>query len=217
MPPKTTRKAVTFPDWAAEEALWAEGAERVAGVDEAGRGPLAGPVVAAAVVLPRGWQAPQGLNDSKKMKEPARYTAFDVIRQTALGWRIAVVSAAEVDSRNILQATLWAMQQSVMALGQQGMLPDAVLVDGDKCPTLPMPTQALIGGDGKSLSIAAASVLAKVARDRLMLAYHRRYPQYGWDKHKGYGTKAHREAILAHGPSPLHRRTFLRKLLGETP
>jgi len=187
---------------------WGRGISRLAGVDEAGRGPLAGPVVAAAVILPMGWESPVPLDDSKKMTHQARERAFPVIRQQALAWAAAVAGPQEIDRVNILQASLGAMGVAVKRLRHP---PDYVLVDGNKKPLgLPgdMPWEAVVGGDGLSQSIAAASVLAKVIRDRIMEAYDRRYPQWGFARHKGYPTAEHRRAVQRHGPSPIHRKSF---------
>lgn len=192
-------------DFSLETALWAEGFRRVAGVDEAGRGPLAGPLVAAAVILPRTWPADIALDDSKRMTPAARETAFGEIRRRAAAYRIACVSHETIDRINILRATLAGMALAVSGLK---IAPDCVLVDGNQAPDVAMPCRTVVGGDGKSLSIAAASVLAKVVRDRLMEVYDRRYRGWGFAEHKGYATKAHREALQRLGASPIHRRTF---------
>ncbi len=185
-----------------------EGAPRVlAGVDEAGRGPLAGPVCAAAVVLP--WEADiPGLDDSKKLTEKKRETLFDVIRQTALDYGIGWASVEEIDELNILNATYLAMNRALRALKA---VPDMTVIDGNRCAGIEVPCVTLVGGDGLSANVAAASVLAKVSRDRYMKELAARYPGYGFEKHKGYGTKDHYAAIRALGPSPVHRTTFLRK------
>lgn len=177
------------------------------GVDEAGRGPLAGPVYAAAVILP---ETPiiEGLNDSKKLTEKKREALFPVICDTAVAWAVATASVEEIDRLNILQATFLAMQRAVEALQTQ---PAFALIDGNRAPRgLHMPCQTVVKGDALSASIAAASILAKVSRDRYLLELDEQYPQYGFKQHKGYGTKAHYEALTAHGPSPVHRMTFLR-------
>lgn len=184
------------------------------GVDEAGRGPLAGPVFAAAVILP-----PQvtieGLNDSKKLSEARREQLFDRICDTALAYGIAQASVEEIESLNILQATFLAMNRAV---AQLAVTPDMVLVDGNRTPTgMAWPTQTVVKGDARSASVAAASILAKVSRDRLLLELDAQYPQYGFAKHKGYGTKAHYEALSAYGPSPVHRLSFLKKFLEKEP
>lgn len=189
----------------------AAGLSPVCGVDEAGRGPLAGPVFAAAVILPPGLLLP-GVNDSKKLSPKKREALFDLICQNAVSYGIASASEAEIDSVNILNATFLAMQRAVAQLDPQ---PALALVDGNRLPSLPMPAKAIVKGDALSLSIAAASILAKVSRDRLMEELGRQYPQYQFDKHKGYGTKLHIELIRQYGPCPLHRRSFLTKILGE--
>ena len=177
------------------------------GVDEAGRGPLAGPVCAAAVILPDDVELP-GLNDSKKLTDKKRRELYDIIIEQALSWSVALVDEKTIDEINILQATFRAMEQAVAGLT---MTPDLVLVDGNREPPLPMKTECVVGGDGKSASIAAASILAKVTRDRLMEELDETYPQYGFAVHKGYGTKRHYEALRTYGPSPIHRQTFLKK------
>lgn len=193
------------PDFALEAGLWAEGFRRVAGVDEAGRGPLAGPVVVAAVILPPGWRCGVALDDSKRMTPAARELACAEIRRHAAAWRVTVVSHAEIDRINILRATLAGMALAVARLKGGA---DCVLVDGNQAPAVTVPCRTVVGGDGKSLSIAAASVLAKVVRDRLMRVYDRRYPGWDFAVHKGYPTAAHRDALLRLGPSPIHRRSF---------
>jgi ribonuclease HII len=175
----------------------------VCGVDEAGRGPLAGPVVAAAVVL-NPTRIPKGLNDSKQLNEAKREALFDAIMASA-SVGIGVVEAGVIDRINILQATLLAMRQAVMQLVQQ---PHLALVDGNRKPPLACDIETIIKGDGKCSSIAAASIIAKVSRDRMMLAHDAQYPLYGFSTHKGYGTAQHLAAIAAHGPCPLHRRSF---------
>lgn len=178
--------------------------DRVAGVDEAGRGPLAGPVVAAAVVLdPR--QPITGLTDSKALSASRREELAALIRSRAQAWALGRVEAAQIDRLNILRATLEAMHQAVAALS---IRPRHVLVDGDRCPALDCPATAIVKGDRRVAAISAASILAKVERDREMDAWDRRYPQYGFARHKGYPTRAHREALRAHGPCPCHRRSF---------
>jgi ribonuclease HII len=175
----------------------------VCGVDEAGRGPLAGPVIAAAVVLDPS-RIPKGLNDSKQLNEAKREALFEAI-MTSASVGIGVVEAGVIDRINILQATLLAMRQAVMQLAQQ---PHLALVDGNRKPPLSCDVETIIKGDGKCASIAAASIIAKVTRDRMMLVLDAQYPLYGFSNHKGYGTKAHLAAIAAHGPCPLHRRSF---------
>lgn len=181
----------------------------IAGVDEAGRGPLAGPVVAAAAILTEAQKEELlalGLRDSKKMTPRRREKVFSRMLELKVIWRATAASARRIDRDNILQATLWAMRRSVERLP---LLPDGVLVDGNKeIPGLAVYQQAVIGGDDIYPEISAASVVAKVLRDRAMVSYDRIYPGYGFAKHKGYGTKAHREAIARLGPCPLHRRSF---------
>ncbi|MBQ3094236.1 MAG: ribonuclease HII [Clostridia bacterium] len=182
------------------------------GVDEAGRGPFAGPVCAAAVILPADVEI-EGLNDSKKLTEKKREKLFPIICEKALAYHIAFASVEEIEEHNILQATFMAMRRAVEGLS---LTPNLVLVDGDKLPAgLPVPAQTLIKGDALSASVAAASVLAKVSRDRLMIELDKEYPQYGFAAHKGYGTAAHCAAILEHGVLPCHRRSFLKKLLAK--
>lgn len=178
--------------------------ELLAGVDEAGRGPLAGDVVAAAVILdPR--RPIEGLNDSKKLTEKRREALFGRICEQALCWHVARASVAEIDELNILHATLLAMTRAVEGLMQQ---PEYVAVDGNRLPRWSWHSEAVVGGDGLIPAISAASILAKVSRDREMIQWHEQYPQYGFATHKGYGTAAHRKAIAEHGPSPIHRRSF---------
>lgn len=182
----------------------ASGWTRVAGVDEAGRGPLAGPVVAAAVVLPSGVEL-EGLRDSKCIPEPVRERLYSQLLEVALAWSVSVVSAAEIDQVNILRATHLAMAR---ALAQLSPGVDGALVDGLPVNGLPCPHHALIQGDARCISIAAASVLAKVTRDRLMQDLDLEYPGYGFARHKGYGTRDHLRALRELGPSPIHRRSF---------
>ncbi len=180
------------------------------GVDEAGRGPLAGDVYVAAVILKKD-AVIEGVNDSKKLSEKKREKLFDEIIEKSEAYCIATASVEEIDSINILQATMLAMTRAVKGLG---ITPDIALIDGNKAPEIDgVKTQAVIKGDATSASIAAASILAKVARDRYMKEIAEKYPQYAFEKHKGYGTKLHNELILEHGPSEVHRKTFLRKLL----
>lgn len=177
------------------------------GVDEAGRGPLAGDVYAAAVILPEGLEIP-GLNDSKKLSEKRREELAPIIKKQALAWCIASASVAEIEELNILQAALLAMQRAVAGLNPQ---PQFVITDGNQAPVLPMPVQTVIGGDAASASIAAASVLAKTARDAALRELDAQYPQYGFSAHKGYGTKAHYAAIDEYGVCSAHRPSFLKK------
>lgn len=176
----------------------------ICGVDEAGRGPLAGPVFAAAVVLDPA-RPIAGLADSKKLSTRTRERLAAEIRERALAWAIASASVEEIDELNILQATLLAMRRAVEGLG---MAPSEVLVDGNRSPILSFPVRAIVRGDATVPAISAASILAKTARDAEMLHLHERYPQYGLDRHKGYGTEVHLAALKAHGPAPFHRRTF---------
>jgi len=176
----------------------------VCGVDEAGRGPLAGPVVAAAVILDPS-NPIFGLNDSKKLSAKRREALAIEIRAKALAWAVAEASVEEIDRINILQASLLAMQRAVNALG---IAPERALIDGNRCPKLPCPAEAIVGGDGKVASIAAASILAKTVRDAGMLELHQRYSQYGFDRHMGYPTALHLESLKEHGVSPIHRRSY---------
>ena len=194
-----------------ERDLRAAGKRCIAGVDEVGRGPLAGPVVAAAVILPEGIELP-GVNDSKKITEKKREVLFDFVKEHALAYGIGQASEQEIDEINILQATFLAMRRAVEALDVPA---DLALVDGNRIQGLDIPAETVIGGDGKVLSIAAASILAKVTRDRYMREMAQTYPEYGFEKHKGYGTKAHYAAIEQYGICPLHRRTFLKKILNK--
>nr|Q47F78.1 RecName: Full=Ribonuclease HII; Short=RNase HII [Dechloromonas aromatica RCB] len=176
----------------------------VCGIDEAGRGPLAGPVVAAAVILDP--ERPiVGLNDSKKLSEKKRDALAEIIRERALAWAVAEATVEEIDRLNILQATMLAMQRAVAALQVKA---ESALVDGNRCPKLDIPCEAVVKGDGKIASIAAASILAKTVRDAGMLVLHAQYPHYGFDRHMGYPTAAHFAALEAHGASPVHRRSF---------
>ena len=206
------KKEVVPLGWDIEDAAYAEGYTAVCGCDEAGRGPLAGPVVAAAVILPRGCEIP-GLNDSKKLTEKKREALFDVICEHALAYAIAEASAEEIDEINILNASMLAMRRAVEALKIPA---DYALIDGNTSRGFAIPTQTVVGGDAKSPSIAAASILAKVTRDRMCADMDAEYPAYGFAKHKGYPTKAHMDAVREHGPSPIHRKTFL-KFLNEEP
>lgn len=188
------------------------GCSVVCGVDEAGRGPLAGPVYAAAVILPPNTII-EGVNDSKKLSEKKREALFDVIRECALSYCVASASVEEIDQFNILNATYLAMQRAVQGLSPT---PELALVDGNRLPALSMEAQAVVKGDSLSMSIAAASILAKVSRDRLMRQLSEQYPQYQLEKHKGYGTKLHMQLIQQYGPSDIHRKTFLKKILGTS-
>lgn len=196
-------------DWLEfEKEALAKGYKSVCGVDEAGRGPLAGPVCAAAVILPEGVII-DGVNDSKKLSEKKRESLFDVIREQALSYSIAYATVDEIEEINILNATMLAMRRAIDGLDIKA---DYAMIDGNKIPPLDIDAECIVKGDAKSMSIACASILAKVSRDRLLYKYAEEYPMYGFDKHKGYGTKAHREAILKYGPCPYHRKSFLKKL-----
>ena len=194
--------------WTLENEIYAGGVKRLCGVDEAGRGPLAGPVCAAAVILPQNWEI-EGLNDSKKLTEKKREALFDVICAAAVSYGIAFATVEEIEEYNILGATFMAMNRAVAMLDP---VPELALIDGNRNTGIQIPSRCIVGGDGKCADIAAASVLAKVTRDRYMRQMAELYPQYGFEKHKGYGTKAHYEAIRAYGPSPIHRPSFLRKM-----
>ena len=196
-------------DWYAyEKRAGEQGFSAVCGIDEAGRGPLAGPVCAAAVILPSDCDIP-GLNDSKKLSEKKREALFPVIQEKALAFGIGWATAEEIDRVNILQATFLAMARAVEALPTPA---DYALVDGNRMPPLPIPGETIVKGDATSASIAAASILAKVSRDRLLRRLDEEHPEYGFAKHKGYGTKAHYEAIRKYGLLPEHRRSFLKNL-----
>ena len=192
--------------WELETQLHSEGLNLICGVDEAGRGPLAGPVCAAAVILPQG-VLPDGLNDSKKLSEKKRELLFPQIQETAVAWSIAFASVEEIERENILQATFLAMNRAIAGLKPQ---PEYALIDGNRNREILIPSRCVIGGDGRVASIAAASILAKVARDHLMMELAEEYPEYGFERHKGYGTKAHYEALRKYGPSPVHRMSFLK-------
>ena len=193
--------------WEYEERAWKNGFEAVCGVDEAGRGPVAGPVCAAAVILPGGIVI-EGLNDSKKLSDKRRRVLFDEITAQAVTYGIAFATEQEIDEINILQATFLAMRRAVEQLGVQ---PELALVDGNRDPGLGIPTRTIVKGDGLSASIAAASILAKVTRDRWMEVLDAKYPQYGFAVPKGYGTKRHYAALTEFGLCEEHRQTFLRK------
>ena len=194
-----------------EQSAREKGYVSIAGVDEAGRGPLAGPVFAAAVIFPENVEI-DGINDSKKLSEKKRELLFDEIIQKAAAYHIASVDHIEIDRINILNATMKAMSAAVEGLG---ITPDYVLIDGNKAPESGIKTETVIKGDAKSLSIAAASILAKVSRDRMIDGLDCVYPEYGFKKHKGYGTRLHMDMIKEFGPCPIHRMTFLRKILSE--
>ena len=197
--------------WEIETSHFDRGVEIICGVDEAGRGPLAGPVCAAAVILPRGLEIP-GLNDSKKLSDKRRRELMPVIKEQALAYGIAFASHEEIDQINILQATFLAMER---ALAQLNIRPDLALIDGNRQKDFGINVETVVKGDSRSANIAAASVLAKVTRDDYMEAMALEYPGYGFEIHKGYGTKAHYEALRNLGPSPIHRMTFLKKFYGQ--
>ena len=198
-------------DYEFENAALDEGFKTVCGIDEAGRGPLAGPVCAAAVILPLGLEI-EGLNDSKKLSEKKREALYDIITEKAVAYSIALVDEKTIDEINILQATFKAMRNAVESLSVK---PDIALIDGNQKPGLSIEQRTIVKGDAKSMSVAAASILAKVTRDRLMIKLDEEYPEYQFAKHKGYGTKLHYECLEKYGVSPVHRRTFLKKLLGD--
>ena len=193
--------------WEIENSLFAEGFGIICGVDEAGRGPLAGPVCAAAVILPPQLELP-GLNDSKKLTDKRRRELFPIIKEQAVAFGIGMATEAEIDEINILQATYLAMER---ALAQLTVKPDMALIDGNRAKDFGLPVRTVVKGDSLSANIAAASILAKVTRDDYMLQLADQYPEYGFEIHKGYGTKAHYEALRLHGASPVHRMSFLRK------
>lgn len=197
--------------WEIEDELHAEGIGVICGVDEAGRGPLAGPVCAAAVILPEHCEIP-GLTDSKKLSDKHRRELFPVICRQAVAYGIAFATEQEIDEINILQATFRAMQRAMDALTVR---PNLALVDGNRETDFGLPVKTVVKGDTRSANIAAASILAKVTRDDYMLKLAEQYPQYGFEIHKGYGTRAHYAALEQYGPCPAHRRTFLRKFYGE--
>ena len=196
--------------WDYEHKYAQEGYCAICGVDEAGRGPLAGPVCAAAVILPMDIKIP-GLNDSKKLSDKKRRELFPIICEKALAYGIAFADHSEIDEINILQATYLAMERAISKLNGKA---DFALIDGNRAKDFGLPLETVVGGDGRSASIAAASVLAKVTRDDYMLEMAELYPQYGFEIHKGYGTKAHYAALAEHGPSPIHRMSFLKKFYG---
>lgn len=197
--------------WSIENSWFEKGIRVICGVDEAGRGPLAGPVCAAAVILPPNMEIP-GLNDSKKLSDKKRRELFPIIKEQAIAYGIAFVDHQKIDEINILQATYMAMGQ---AIAQLSVKPELALIDGNRAADFGVPTETVVHGDSLSASIAAASVLAKVSRDDYMLEMAKEYPQYGFEIHKGYGTKAHYAAITEHGTSPIHRMSFLKKFYGQ--
>lgn len=196
--------------WEIEQGLKSDTLQVFCGVDEAGRGPLAGPVCAAAVILPFGLEI-EGLNDSKKLTDKKRRQLFDIIKKEAVAYGIALVDEKRIDEINILQATFEAMREAVSRLT---VTPELVLVDGNRDPKLSVPAMTVVKGDARSANIAAASILAKVTRDRLMEELAQKYPQYGFEIHKGYGTQKHYDALREYGPCEIHRMTFLRSFYG---
>ena len=200
-----------MPDYEFEKAAVNSGFSCICGVDEAGRGPLAGPVCAAAVILPAG-AVIEGLDDSKKQTEKKRERLYDIIKQTAVAYSVAYGTLEEIETVNILEATYLAMNRAIEGLNVK---PDFALIDGNRVPRgIKIPCETIVKGDSKSMSVAAASVLAKVMRDRLMLEYDKKYPEYNFKKHKGYGTKEHTELIKQYGPCEIHRLSFLKNILG---
>lgn len=200
-----------MPDFSFENVARNNGYKFVCGVDEAGRGPLAGPVCAAAIILPVNCEI-EGLNDSKKISEKKREALFDIIKEKAIAYSIAFGSLEEIEEYNILEATYIAMNRAIEGLETKA---DFALIDGNRVPKgITIPCETVVKGDSKSCSIAAASILAKVTRDRLMLEYDKKYPEYLFSTHKGYGTKAHYEAIKQHGVCEIHRLSFLKNVLG---
>lgn len=197
--------------WEIEQEWFDKGIQIICGVDEAGRGPLAGPVCAAAVFLPANLQI-EGLNDSKKLSDKRRRELFPVIKENAIAYGIAFADHSEIDDINILQATYLAMQR---AIDQLEIKPQLALIDGNRAKDFGVPVETVVHGDSRSASIAAASILAKVTRDDYMLKMAEEYPEYGFEIHKGYGTKAHYEKLVNFGPCPIHRKTFLKKFYGE--
>lgn len=198
-------------DYSLEHEYSEKGFKAICGVDEAGRGPLAGPVYAAAVILPLDCEI-EGLNDSKKLTEKKREALFPIITEKAIAYGIGAASEKEIDEVNILNATFLAMQRAVDSLN---IKPDFAMIDGNRHPNVCENEITVVKGDGKSMSIAAASVLAKVSRDRFMLEMDKKYPEYEFKKHKGYGTKLHYEKIEQYGISEIHRKSFLKKIIGE--
>lgn len=194
--------------WKLENEIYDSGVKLLCGVDEAGRGPLAGPVCAAAVILPRGCEI-EGLNDSKKLSEKKREALFDLICERAISFGVAFASVEEIETLNILGATFLAMNRAIAQLDPK---PELALIDGNRSCGIEIPSRCVVKGDASCADIAAASILAKVSRDRLMLQLAEEYPQYHFEQHKGYGTALHYEALREYGPSPVHRPSFLRKM-----
>lgn len=194
--------------WSIENEIYDSGVSILCGVDEAGRGPLAGPVCAAACILPRGLDI-DGLDDSKKLSDKKRRELFDVIKREAVSFGVAFASVEEIEEHNILRATFMAMNRAIAKLDA---VPELAIIDGNRAAGIKMPARCIVKGDSKCADIAAASILAKVTRDEYMLAMAEKYPEYHFEKHKGYGTKLHYEALREYGPSPIHRMSFLKKV-----
>ena len=194
--------------WSIENEIYDSGVSILCGVDEAGRGPLAGPVCAAACILPRGLVI-DGLDDSKKLSDKKRRELFDVIKREAVSFGVAFASVEEIEEHNILRATFMAMNRAIAKLDA---VPELAIIDGNRAVGIEMPARCIVKGDSKCADIAAASILAKVTRDEYMLAMAEKYPEYHFEKHKGYGTKLHYEALREYGPSPIHRMSFLKKV-----
>lgn len=194
--------------WSIENEIYDSGVSVLCGVDEAGRGPLAGPVCAAACILPRGLVI-DGLDDSKKLSDKKRRELFDVIKREAVSFGVAFASVEEIEEHNILRATFMAMNRAIAKLD---VVPELAIIDGNRAAGIEMPARCIVKGDSKCADIAAASILAKVTRDEYMLAMAEKYPEYHFEKHKGYGTKLHYEALREYGPSPIHRMSFLKKV-----
>lgn len=194
--------------WRIENEIYDSGVSILCGVDEAGRGPLAGPVCAAACILPRGLVI-DGLDDSKKLSDKKRRELFDVIKREAVSFGVAFASVEEIEEHNILRATFMAMNRAIAKLDA---VPELAIIDGNRAAGIEMPARCIVKGDSKCADIAAASILAKVTRDEYMLAMAEKYPEYHFEKHKGYGTKLHYEALREYGPSPIHRMSFLKKV-----
>ena len=201
-----------MPDYSYEKGAVSKGFKYVCGVDEAGRGPLAGPVFAAAVILPEDLEI-EGLNDSKKISEKKREQLFEIVKEKAVAYSVAFATVEEIEQFNILEATYLAMNRAIEGLNTPA---DYALIDGNRVPrNIKIPCETVIKGDAKSCSISAASILAKVSRDRLLLEYDEQYPEYEFKKHKGYGTAAHYEAVKKYGFCPVHRPSFFKKFFGE--
>ena len=194
--------------WSIENEIYDSGVSILCGVDEAGRGPLAGPVCAAACILPRGLVI-DGLDDSKKLSDKKRRELFDVIKREAVSFGVAFASVEEIEEHNILRATFMAMNRAIAKLD---VVPELAIIDGNRAADIEMPARCIVKGDSKCADIAAASILAKVTRDEYMIAMAEKYPEYHFEKHKGYGTKLHYEALREYGPSPIHRMSFLKKV-----